>query len=226
MKNYLLLTILPILASCSSTRTSTKLADFPERPSLDASQAGEKHLNNRLSYPYRVVDQSATSSLDITEDSADLVSGVSTRQVRNYGNTIFRSGRRGSHIVRKEGTRFAEVVYDAADQGADLAHDESIAYGNFVGNGVERAAHTGGTLVCAGMTLYSDAVDSTTRGIFGGLLRCTVRDTKNYMVGSLNDKYTVAGIPGSSFNRKLHLPAPEVPLAQPISGKAVYTASK
>lgn len=224
MKKYLLLTILPILASCSSTRTSTKLADYPERPTLDASQQGVRDANRGLSYPYRVVDQTATSSLDVTEDSADFVSGVSTRQVRNYGNTVFRTGRRGSHIVRKQGTRFAEVVYDAGDQGAELAHDETIAYGEFVGNGVERVGYTGGTLVCGAMTTYSNAVDSATRAVFGGLLRCTVRNTKNYMVGSLNDEYPVAGMPGSGFRRKLHMPVTEVPAE--TSGKAVYTASK
>lgn len=225
MKKYLVLAILPILASCSSTPASTKLSQIPERPSKDASEYGEKHTNKGLSYPYRVVDQSATSSLDVTEDSADYVSGVSTRQVRNYSNTAIRSTGRGSHIVRKQGTRFAETVYDVGDSAAGVVHDETIAYGEFAGNGFERVAHTGGTLICTGMTTYSNAVDSTTRGIFGGLLRCVVRDTKNYMVGSLNDMQPAGPFPGSGWKgRKPQMPAYE-PVAE-TSGKGVYTASK
>lgn len=223
MKKYLPLLLLPILASCSSTPASTKLSDIPERPSQDVFASSTKHSNKGLSYPHRVVDQSATSSLDVTEDSADFVSGVSTRQVRNYSNTTVRSTRRGSHIVRKQGTRFAETVYDVGDQVADVAHDETIAYGGFVGNGVERTLHTGGTLVCGTMTTYSNAIDSSTRGIFGGLLRCVVRDTKPYMVGSLNDHYPAGDFPGSGFRRKLQMPVAEVPQT---SGKGVYTASK
>ena len=225
MNKYLLLSILPILASCSSTPTSTKLSDIPERPSQGFAQDGERHTNNGLSYPHRGVNQAAVSSLDVTEDSAGFVSGVGTRQVRNYANTGFHTARRGSHIVRKEGTRYAEVVYDIDDQGTQLAHDETIAYSNFVGNGMERTMHSGGTLVCGVMKTYSNAVDSTTRGIFGGLLRCTVRDTKNYMVGSLNDDYPVADMPGSGFRGTLRMPVAEAPVAE-TSGKAVYTASK
>ena len=224
MKKYLLLTILPVIASCSSTRTSTKLADFPARPTQDASERGVRGSNKGLAYPHRVVDQTATSSLDITEDSGDYIGGVSTRQVRDYGSTVFRSGRRGSEIVRKEGTRYTEEVYNAADQGAELARDETISYGEFVGNGVERTMYTGGTLVDGVMTTYSNAVDSTSRGIFGGLLRRAVRTPKNYMVGSVNDEYKVAGMPGAGM-RIPQMPVTEVPSIQP-SGKGSYTVSK
>jgi hypothetical protein len=225
MKKYLVLAILPILASCTSKPASTKLAEFPERPTQDASRDGVMYSNKGLAYPHRVVDQTAVSSLDITEDSADFVSGVSTRQVRNYANTTTRTTRRGSHIVRKEGTRFAEVVYDTGDNVADVAHDETIEYGQFVGRGVERTMHTGGTLVCGALTTYSNAVDSGTRGIFGGLLRCAVRDTKPYMVGSLNDAYPAGEFPGSSWRGR----KPQMPVYEPIaetSAKSVYTASK
>ncbi len=224
MKKYLLLTILPILASCTSTRSSTKLSDIPERPSKDGAEYAETNLNKGLAYPHRAVDRSADASLDVTEDSAGLISGVGTRQVRNYGNTVVRTTRRGSHIVRKEGTRYAEVVYDAGDQVADVAHDETIAYGGFIDNGASRTLHTGGTLICGAFQTYSNSIDSATRGIFGGLLRCTVRDTKNYMVGSLNDQYPAAGLPGSGWRG----PRPQMPAfeAEPTSGKGVYTASK
>jgi hypothetical protein len=224
MKKYLLLTILPILASCTSTPSSTMLSDIPERPSKDGADYTETNLNKGLSYPHMVVDRSANSSLDVTEDSAGLISGVGTRQVRNSGNTVVRTTRRGSHIVRKEGTRYAEVVYDAGDQVADVAHDETIAYGGFIDNGVQRTLHTGGTLICGTFKTYSNSIDSATRGIFGGLLRCTVRDTKNYMVGSLNDQYPAAGLPGAGWRG----PRPQLPAyqAEETSGKGIYTASK
>ena len=225
MKKYLALAVLPILASCTSTPASTKLAEFPERPSLDASRDGERHLNNGLSYPMGAVDQASTSSIDVTEDSADLVTGVGTRQVRDGSNIVVRSTRRGARVVRKEGTRIAETVYDVGDQVAELGHDELIDNSGFVMNGYERVTHTGGTLVCGAMTTYSNIWDSATRGLFGGLLRCTVRDTKPYMVGSLNDNIRDNTMPGSGWRKSMPDLSGYAP--QPMtSGKGVYTSSK
>lgn len=225
MKKYLALAVLPILASCTSTPASTKLADIPERPSLDASRGGEKYLNKGMSYPMGVVDQSATSSLDVTEDSSDLVTGVGTRQVRDGSNIVVRSTRRGAKLVRKEGTRVAETVYDVGDQVAEVGHDELIENSGFVMNGYERVTHTGGTVVCGAMTTYGNVWDSATRGLFGGLLRCAVRDTKPYMVGSLNDGIRDNTMPGSGWRKAM----PDLSGYQPqavTSGKGVYTSAK
>ena len=256
MNKYYLLTLLPLLASCSSTQRSSEISNAPvayqdtggkyaapvaevaveektqrrwfafnKRPSEPASRYSTKYTNKGLGYPYKVVDQTADSSLDITEDSSDYVTGVSTRQTRNYSNTIFRSGRRGGNIVRKSGNRVAETVYDIGDQGTQYAHDEVYDTSDLALNGVQRGLHMGGTVVCAGMNTYSNIWDRTTQGIFGGLLRCAVRDTKPYMVGSLNDQYTSGGFPGAGWRRPMPvMPINDVP-AQ-TSGKGVYTASK
>ncbi len=228
MKKYIALAALPLLVvSCSTTPSKLKLSDISERPSQDAAQFSEAKLNEGMSYPTRVVDQSATSSLDVTEDSAGLASGFGTRQVRNFTNIGMRSTSRGSHIVRKEANRYAETVYDVGDQGTQILRDESVAYTGLVNNGTERVLHAGGTAVCGVMTAYSNTMESTTRGIFGGLLRCVVRDTKPYMVGSLNDTVVDNTMPGAGWRKRLpdlssYAPAP----AAATSGKAVYTSAK
>ena len=256
MNKYYLLTLLPLLASCSSTSSSStasapaampmtggkysapvetvvmeeeaprKWWAFNKRPSKPASKYSTRYTNKGLSYPYQVVDQSADSSLDVTEDSSDYVTAVGTRQTRNYSNTIFRTARRGGNIVRKEGNRVAETVYDVGDQGTQYAHDELYDTTDLGLNGVQRGMHMGGTVVCGAMKTYSNVWDRTTQGIFGGLLRCTVRDTKPYMVGSLNDQYTDGNFPGSGWRRPMpSMAAVSAPVAE-TSGKGVYTSAK
>lgn len=224
MKKYLALAILPILASCSSTSKSLKLSDIPERPSQDAAEYSTKNLNKGLSYPVGVIDQSATSSIDIVEDSAGVGSNVGTRLVRDGTNISVRSTRRGANVVRKEGTRYAETVYDAADQGTGLIHDEMIDNSDFVMNGYQRTMHAGGTVVCGTMTTYGNVVEGSRLGLFS-LLRCVVRDTKPYMVGSLNDQIRDNTMPGHGWRKKMpDLSGYEVTSAP--SGKGVYTGSK
>ncbi len=221
MKKYFALAILPILASCSS------IPDISGRPSQDAADYAETNLNKGMKYPTRVVDQSATSSIDITEDSAGLVSGFGTRQVRDYSNIGLRSLTRGNNVVRKEGTRYAETVYDFNDKGTDILHDESIAYSGFVHNGYERTMKAGGTAVCGVMSTYSNTMESTTRGLFGGLLRCIVRDTKPHMVGSLNETVVDNNLPGAGWRKKLPDLSAYEPVPAASSGKGVvYTSSK
>jgi hypothetical protein len=225
MKKYLALAILPILSSCSSTPASTKLSDIPERPSQDAAEYSTTNLNKGFAYPVSGIDRTADSSIDVVEDTAGVGSNVGTRLVRDGANISVRSARRGANVVRKEGTRYAETVYDVADQGTGLVHDEMIDNTGFVMNGYERTMHAGGTAVCGTMTTYSNIWDSATRGLFGGLLRCTVRDTKPYMVGSLNDQITDNTMPGRGWRKKM----PDLSgyqMTSAPSGKGVYTGSK
>ncbi len=227
MKKYIALAALPLLAvSCSTTPGKLKLSDISKRPSQDAAEFTEAKLNEGMSYPTRVVDQSAISSLDVTEDSAGLASGFGTRQVRNFTNIGMRSTSRGSHIVRKEGNRYAETVYDVGDQGTQILHDESIAYTGLATHGAERVLHTGGTAVGGVMTVYSDTMENTTRGLFGGLLRRVVRDTKPNMVGSLNETVVDKTVPGAEWTKRLpdlsdYAPAPAATSEQPV-----YTSTK
>jgi hypothetical protein len=224
MKKYLALAILPILSSCSSTPASTKLSDFPERPSQDAADYSTAHLNKGLSYPVGAIDQSATSSIDIVEDTAGIGSNVGTRLVRDGANISIRSTRRGANVVRKEGNRYAETVYDVADQGTGLIHDEMIDNSGFVMNGYQRTMHAGGTVVCGTMTTYGNVVEGSRLGLYS-LLRCVVRDTKPYMVGSLNDTITDNTMPGAGWRKKMpDLSGYQVTSAP--SGKGVYTGSK
>ncbi len=227
MKKYFALAILPILASCSSTSSKLKLSDISERPSQDAANYAETNLHKGMKYPTGVVDQSATSSIDVTEDAAGLVSGFGTRQVRDYSNIGLRSLTRGNNVVRKEGTRYAETVYDFNDHGTEILRDESIAYSGFVHNGYERTMKAGGTAVCGVMSTYSNTMESATRGLFGGLLRCVVRDTKPHMVGSLNDTVVDNSMPGAGWNKKLPDLSGYEPVPAATSGKGVvYTSSK
>jgi hypothetical protein len=227
MKKYLALAALPLFViSCSSTPRPLKYSDIPERPSQDLSERGTDLTNRGLGYPVRGVGQGAETSIDIVEDSADYTTGVGTRFARDGSNIVFKSANRGTNVVRKEGTRLAEVVYDVNDQGTQFIHDETIANPAWVMNGYERTMHSGGTVVCGVMTTYSNIWDSTTRGIFGGLLRCTVRDTKPYMVGSLNDTITDNTMPGKGWRKRLPDLSGYAVTEAPASGKAVYTSSK
>lgn len=225
MKKYLALAILPILASCSSTQRPLKLSEIPERPSQEGAEYATTNLNKGLSYPVKVIDQSATSSIDVVEDTAGIGSNVGTRLVRDGANISFRSARRGGNVVRKEFNRYGETVYDVNDQATGLIHDEMIDTTNVGLNAYERTMHSGGTVVCGTMTTYSNIWDSATRGLFGGLLRCVVRDTKPYMVGSLNDTIRDDTMPGSSWRKKLPDLSGYAVTAAP-SGKGVYTNTK
>jgi len=226
MKKYLALAILPIFAvSCSSTPKPLKYSDIPDRPSQQFFEDGAQGTNRGLGYPVRGVSNTANASIDVIEDSAGYGSTVGTRFVRDTANISFRSANRSTNVLRKEGTRYAEVVYDVNDQGAQFVHDETIDNTNWVLNGYERTMHSGGTMVCGVMTTYANIWDSATRGLFGGLLRCTVRDTKPYMVGSLNDTIVDNTMPGHGWRKRLpDLSAYEV--VEQTSGKGVYTNSK
>lgn len=226
MNKYLALAALPIFAvSCSSTPRPLKYSDIPERPSQDLSERATYGTNRGLGYPVRGVGQGAETSIDIVEDTSDYGTGVTTRFARDGSNIVFKSANRSTNVVRKEATRLAEVVYDVNDQGTQFVHDEAIDNTNWVLNGYERTMHSGGTLVCGVMTTYSNIWDSATRGLFGGLLRCTVRDTKPYMVGSLNDTIVDNTMPGKGWRKRMpDLSAYSV--VEETSAKAVYTGSK
>ena len=76
--------------------------------------------------------------------------------------------------------------------------------------------------------MYADTVHTASSGFFC-LFKRTVVPTKNYMVGSANDQYTVSGLPGAGWNRPFpqtphHVMAPE-PAPAMTSGKEV-TLSK
>ncbi|MCX6853721.1 MAG: hypothetical protein NTV80_02325 [Verrucomicrobia bacterium] len=128
--------------------------------------------------------------------------------------------------MRKEANRVAETVYDVGDQGTQYAHDEVYDTTDLGLNGVQRGMHMGGTVVCGAMKTYSNVWDRTTQGLFGGLLRCTVRDTKPYMVGSLNDQYSSGAFPGSGWRGPMPSMAAIEAAPAETSGKGVYTSSK
>jgi hypothetical protein len=220
MKKYVLLSLLPLLViSCNS---GSRYAN--RRPSKTASDDATYYTEKGLSYPNMGIDQAVTSTHDVADDSAAYVGGVGTRQVRRSSRTVTRSARRGANLVHREADRISNTVYDVGDDVAEFGKDEIVRTTDYGVNGMERTMYIGGTGVCGVMSSYGELVDGTRRGLSGGLLRCIVKDTKPYMVGSLNDHYKRGGMPGASWNR----PLPDMSnyAVTAPSGKDSYTYSK
>lgn len=217
MKKYLVLAVLPLFASCSHWDSCNK-----SRPTAEADRQAKIGTDIGLYYPHRVVDQTATSALDITEDSADYVSHVSRKQTRKYAGTVTRSANRGSRIVANETRRFTNTAYDIADDTADVGVEAIDTYPNLVLDASDRTMGVGGKFVGAGVRGYTNVVHRTAESIFGNLFKGAVVDTRPYMVGSANDQWPVAGMPGSSWKGCLpRMEAQEVQYHETTSGKAV-----
>lgn len=207
MNKYLVLAILPFFASCASSKVS-------RRPTADAAIAGEAKLNNGLDVvPYSIVDQTATSSLDVTEDASGFVGNVGRRETRKYSGLAINSTRRGSNIVANETRRYGNTVFDIADDTTDLANEQVVNYTDIALDANGRVMCTAGKVVGTGVGTYTNVVHRISSSIFGCLLGGVVVDTKPYMVGSANDRWAAPNLPGSGWNR----PLPQMPISEPLA---------
>ena len=136
-------------------------------------------------------------------ESGDDVSGIISDQTRWATSTVLGRTRQVGQLARRHVSTHANNMYDAVDGVTELADDE-IADTQDLGLTVyDRATHAGGTVVGTAMKSYSSLWDRVTRGLFGGLLRSSVRDTKNYMVGSVANENRERELPGSSFRKSI-----------------------
>ena len=213
MNKYLVLVILPFFASCNSVQN--------KRPSYDTAELGESSANKGLVYPHTVVNQTTVSSLDTVEDIGGMGGNVGRRQVRKYSGTVLQTGRRGSRIVSGETRRYSDTAFDVGDGLADLTAEQIDTYPNIVMDASGRTLYMGGTVLGSGIRVYGDVVDSAWNGVFKGLLRGVFIDTKPYMVGSANDLWPIAGMPGAGWKGRLPQMPPPVAYVDETSAKSV-----
>lgn len=161
--------------------------------------AGEQKLNEGLDGLHTVVSQTSTAALDVTEDSGNFVGNTARRETRKYSSWGINSTRRGSRMVSNEGRRYTNTVHDISDDVVDLGDEQIETYSDIVLNSGERVLCTSGKIVGTGVGVYTDSVHRMSSGIFGCLFGRVFVDTKPYMVGSANDRWPVAGMPGSSW---------------------------
>jgi hypothetical protein len=166
-------------------------------------------------------------------ESGDDVTAIVSDQTRWATATALGRTRQVGNLARRHVATHANNAYDALDGVTELADAEITDTQDLVQEGYGRVAHAGGTVVSTTMNSYSSLWDRVTRGIFGGLLRGTVRDTKNYMVGSVADNNRDSELPGSAFNKKIpdlsgYTVAAVAPAAQTpaVTAPAPKTSSK
>lgn len=213
MNKYIALAVLPFFASCNSVEN--------KRPSYDTGVLGESSGNKGLYYPHMVVDQSATSSLDVTQDIGGMFGNVGRHQTTQYGTTVIKSTGRGSRIVSNEIQAGVNTVGDIGDGVAVLTAEQIDTYPNIVVDATGRVLNMGGTILGAGFKSYGNVVDGAWNGVFGGLFKGVFIDTKPYMVGSANDLWVVAGMPGASWKGPLPQMPPPVAYVEETSSKSV-----
>ncbi|MDZ4289351.1 MAG: hypothetical protein U0984_15410 [Prosthecobacter sp.] len=221
MNKYLVLAVFPFFASCVNKPVENT------RPSYDTAELGEASVGRGLKYPHKIIDQSGTSTLDVSEDIiGDLGGDVTRKQVRKYSGSVYKTGRRGSRIFSSEVQKHSDTLFDIGDGGVDVAAEQIETYPNIVMDATGRTLYMGGTLIGSTMMTYGNVVDSAWNGIFNGLLRGVFIDTKPYMVGSANDLWPVAGMPGAGWRGRLPQMPPPVAISDETSGKNVVTFSK
>ncbi|MDP1589719.1 MAG: hypothetical protein Q8M07_18340 [Prosthecobacter sp.] len=129
MKLLLSLSLLSLLASCTSNNNTRPSAELPCR----AAPA----TNRGLGYVSQGVGQAGTTVMDITDDTTNYGGMVVDRQARDYSNIAFNAVRRGDDVVYREANRYTDLTMDTVDDGADFS---SRAIGRYpaVVSGVEK----------------------------------------------------------------------------------------
>lgn len=222
MNKYLALVVIPVLASCTSSQVA-------QRPSRDAAQESERKLDEAFGQGvHGTIDNTAAATMDVTDDSTGLFGNFGRKQTRRYSGTVIDTARRGSDIVAKQTHQTTGTVLDITDDTVDLGNEQLITYPGIVNNTAERLMCATGRTFATGVETTTSTIHSASSGFFC-LFKRSVVPTKNYMVGSANDQFTVSGMPGAGWNRPFpqtpqHVMAPE-PAPAVTSGKDV-TLSK
>lgn len=227
MTKYLAVALLPLIVSCNSTkRVAERLGDRPSQKAFGyATEKTNKGLNIA---PGKVVDVATDVTLDVAEDSTAYVGDVYDPLARRSTTQVLSTARRGANLTRREARRGLTAGHDISDEGLALADAEIGDTLDLGLTSVERTAYSGGSAVDTTMRSYSNIWDRTTRAIFGGLLRGTVRNTKPYMVGSIADETRERDLPGSGFKKEIpdFASLEPAPAAAPAASAKAVTASK
>lgn len=222
MNKYLALVVIPVLASCTSSQVA-------QRPSRDAAYEGERKLNEAFGQGvHGTIDNTAVATMDVTDDSTGLFGNFGRKQTRRYSGTVIDTARRGSGIVAKQVHQTSDTALDITDDTVVLGNEQITNYTGIVNNAAGRLMCTTGKTVGTGVEVYADTVHTASGGFFC-LFKRTVVPTKNYMVGSANDQFTISGMPGAGWNRPFpqtphHVMAPEP--APAVTGGKEVTLSK
>ncbi len=240
MKLLLSLTLVSILASCSGVRNSSRQEvvygpggsmtqpqqggikfSNNSRPSADLPCRGTKSTNKGLGYFSRAVGQSATSTMDVSDDSTEYGGRVLDRQGRDYSGIAFDSARRGDDIVLREGTRYSDLGMDIVDDGAGFGARAIQRYPRLATGILQKGFGSTRKLYQSTLSAYGESVD---RSYWSFWNIFSPPEAKNYMVGSLNDWSGGYAIPGSGFRcRNLQMPAePQVEETMGKNPRTVY----
>ncbi len=212
MKLLLSLSLLSLLASCTSNNT---------RPTAELPCRAAPATNRGLGYVSQGVGQVGTTLIDITDDTSNYGDKVADRQGRDYSNITFNAARRGDDVVYREANRYTDLTMDTVDDGADFSARAIGRYPAVVSGVAKRGLFSTRKVYQSSLISYGDAV---TDGYWGFWNVFRPQDPKPYMVGSLNDLHGGHAMPGSSWHCRL----PELhvgPVVQ-AAGKNPYTVSK
>jgi hypothetical protein len=212
MKLLLSLSLLSLLASCTSNNT---------RPTAELPCKAAPATNRGLGYVSQGVGQLGTTLMDITDDTTNYGGKVVDRQGRDYSNIAFNAARRGDDVVYREANRYTDLTMDTVDDGADFSARAIGRYPAVASGVVKRGLFSTRKVYQSGLNSYGDTV---TDGYWGFWNIFRPQDPKPYMVGSLNDLHGGHAMPGSSWHCRL----PELPV-EPVAqtaGKNPYTVSK
>jgi len=193
MKLLLSLALISTLASCTSLKNNP-------RPTVELPCRGAPLTNQGLGYVSQGVGQAATSSLDLTEDSADYVGKVADRQARDYTNIGMNAIRRTDDIVYRETTRYVDYGLDTVDDGAAYTASAITRWPAVATGVVERGLGSTRKVYQSTMAAYGEAVNRTYWPFWNVF---TPPEPKPYMVGSLNDLNPGYDLPGSGWRCKL-----------------------
>ena len=218
MKLLLTFSLLSLLASCTSLRNNP-------RPSAELPCRAAPETNRGLAYVSGGVGQVATSSLDVTDDTANYGGKVVDRQARDYTNIAFNAGRRVDDIALRETTRYTDYGMDTVDKGAELTARGIRRWPSVGSSMFQRGAGSTRKVYQSALESYGETVDRTYWPFWNIF---TPREPKPYMVGSLNDVHGGHALPGSGWHCRLpQLPVePERPMTSGKNPKNPITASK
>ncbi|WP_461783208.1 hypothetical protein [Prosthecobacter sp.] len=212
MKLLLSLSLLSLLASCTSNNT---------RPTAELPCRAAPATNRGLGYVSQGVGQVGTTLIDITDDTSNYGGKVADRQGRDYSNITFNAARRGDDVVYREANRYTDLTMDTVDDGVDFSARAIGRYPAVVSGVSKRGLFSIRKVYQSSLISYGDVF---TDGYWGFRNIFRPQDPKPYMVGSLNDLHGGHAMPGSSWHCRL----PELPVEPVVqaAGKNPYTVSK
>ena len=215
MKLLLSLALISTLASCTSLQNNP-------RPSAELPCRAAPLTNQGLGYVSQGVGQVVTSSLDVTDDTANYGGKVVDRQARDYTNIGMNAVRRTDDIVYRETTRYVDYGMDTVDNGASYTASAITRWPAVPTGIVQRGLGSTRKIYQSSVAAYGEAVNRTYWSFWNVF---TPPEPKPYMVGSLNDLHGGHALPGSGWYCKL-LQIPVEPVVEETAAKNPRTMYK